>query len=64
MEDLLELWKEAKEKMEDILPSSAKMFLERLEIKDIKDNTIEYRLKLNNVPNSKYYFTTIKVFKK
>lgn len=28
--------------------------------KDIKDNTIEYRLKLNNVPNSKYYFTTIK----
>lgn len=40
MEDLLELWKEAKEKMEDILPSSAKMFLERLEIKDIKDNTV------------------------
>ena len=28
--------------------------------KDIKDNTIEYRLKLNDVPNSKYYFTTIK----
>lgn len=28
--------------------------------KDIKNNTIEYRLKLNNVPNSKYYFTTIK----
>lgn len=28
--------------------------------KDIKDNTIEYKLKLNNVPNSKYYFTTIK----
>lgn len=28
--------------------------------KNIKDNTIEYRLKLNNVPNSKYYFTTIK----
>lgn len=27
---------------------------------DIKDNTIEYRLKLNDVPNSKYYFTTIK----
>lgn len=26
--------------MEDILPSSAKMFLERLEIKDIKDNTV------------------------
>lgn len=40
MEDLLELWKQAKEKMEDILPSSAKMFLERLEIKDIKDNTV------------------------
>ena len=40
MEDLLELWKEAKEKMEDIVPSSAKMFLERLEIKDIKDNTV------------------------
>ncbi len=40
MEDLLELWKEAKEKMEDILPSCAKMFLERLEIKDIKDNTV------------------------
>lgn len=28
--------------------------------KDIKNNTIEYRLKLNDVPNSKYYFTTIK----
>lgn len=28
--------------------------------KDIKDNTVEYRLKLNDVPNSKYYFTTIK----
>lgn len=28
--------------------------------KDIKDNTIEYRLKLNDVPNSKSYFTTIK----
>ena len=28
--------------------------------KHIKDNTIEYRLKLNDVPNSKYYFTTIK----
>lgn len=28
--------------------------------KDIKNNTIEYTLKLNNVPNSKYYFTTIK----
>lgn len=28
--------------------------------KDIKNNTIEYTLKLNNVPNNKYYFTTIK----
>ncbi len=28
--------------------------------KDIKESTIEYRLKLNDVPNSKYYFTTIK----
>ena len=28
--------------------------------KDITENTIEYRLKLNDVPNSKYYFTTIK----
>lgn len=28
--------------------------------KDIKNNTIEYRLKLNDVPNTKYYFTTIK----
>lgn len=28
--------------------------------KDIKNNTIEYKLKLNNVPNSKYYFATIK----
>ena len=28
--------------------------------KNIKNNTIEYRLKLNDVPNSKYYFTTIK----
>lgn len=28
--------------------------------KDIKNKTIEYRLKLNDVPNSKYYFTTIK----
>lgn len=27
--------------------------------KDIKENTVTYTLKLNSVPNSKYYFTTI-----
>lgn len=27
--------------------------------KNIKDNIVEYRLKLNDVPNNKYYFTTI-----
>ena len=38
-------------------PKAGEIFINK---KDIKDNTIEYRLKLNDVPNSKYYFTTIK----
>ena len=42
------------------LPKKTYYSLGIINKKDIKDNTIEYRLKLNDVPNSKYYFTTIK----
>lgn len=40
MEDLVELWKDTKKKMEDILPLSAKTFLERIDIKEKKDGII------------------------
>ena len=40
MEDLLILWNETKEMLNNTLPSSSKVFLSNLDIKDIDDKTV------------------------
>ncbi len=57
MEDLIELWKDTKDKMEDILPPT-KPFLERIEIKEKRDGIITL------VVPSEFVLTGIKDHKK
>lgn len=57
MEELIELWKDTKNKMEDILPPTAKTYLERIDIKEKKDGIITL------VAPSKFILTGIKEHK-
>lgn len=57
MEDLIELWKDTKDKMEDIIPPT-KPFLERIEIKEKRDGIITL------VVPSEFVLTGIKDHKK